>query len=76
MLPAVPEVSSYTLTGIAFDDDGNGWAIANRNGNATTPESHGILLAYDGNVRNEWRLRGWKWNRLRQRWFGLFGNLR
>jgi hypothetical protein len=75
-LPNVPEVESYTLNGIAFDDDGYGWAIANREGNAMTPESHGILLGYDGNVRNEWALRGWKWNPLRQRWLGLLGNLR
>jgi len=75
-LPAVPEVSFYSLTGIAFDDDGNGWAIANRDGNATRPESHGILLVYDGNPRNEWKLRGWRWSPLRQRWLGLLGNLR
>jgi hypothetical protein len=76
LLPSVPEVSSYSLTGIAFDGDGHGWAVANREGNATVPESHGILLSYDGNDRNEWKLRGWKWSPLRQRWFGLFGNLR
>lgn len=76
VLPTVPAVTSYSLTGIAFDDDGNGWAIANRDANSTTPESHGILLGYDGNVRNEWKLRGWKWNPLRQRWLGLLGNLR
>jgi hypothetical protein len=76
LLPSVPEVALYSLTGIAFDDDGNGWAIANREGNSVVPESHGILLAYDGNDRNEWKFRGWKWHPLRQRWFGLFGNLR
>jgi len=76
LLPSVPEVASYSLTGIAFDDDGNGWAIANREGNATVTKPHGILLAYDGNETNEWKLRGWKWNSLGQRWFGLFGNLR
>lgn len=76
LLPPVPETTSYSLSGIVFDDDGYGWAIANRNGNAVTPESHGVLLAYDGNDRNEWKLRGWKWNSSRQRWFGLFGNLR
>jgi hypothetical protein len=75
-LAHVPEVASYSLSGIAFDDDGNGWAIANRDGNSTAPESHGILLGFDGNVRNEWRLRGWGWNPLRQRAFGLVGNLR
>jgi hypothetical protein len=80
-LPRVPEVAFYSLTGLAFDDDGNGWAIANRNGNSTVPESHGILLGYDGTVRDAvpastWRLRGWRWNPLRQRWFGLLGNLR
>lgn len=75
-LPSVPEVAFYSLAGIAFDEDGNGWAIANRDGNSTAPESHGILLAYDGNPRSEWKLRGWRWNPLRQRWLGLLGNLR
>jgi hypothetical protein len=80
-LPRVPEVAFYSLTGLAFDDDGNGWAISNRDGNSAVPESHGILLGYDGTVRDAvpasaWRLRGWRWNPLRQRWFGLFGNLR
>jgi hypothetical protein len=80
-LPRVAGVAFYSLTGLAFDDDGNGWAIANRDGNATVPESHGILLGYDGTVRDAgtesaWRLRGWRWNPLRQRWLGLLGNLR
>jgi hypothetical protein len=80
-LPRVPEVAFYSLTGLAFDDDGNGWAIANRDGNSTVPESHGILLGYDGTVHDAvtaraWRLRGWRWNPFRQRWLGLLGNLR
>lgn len=80
-LPRAPEVAFYSLSGLAFDDDGNGWAIANRDGNSTVPESHGILLGYDGTARDavagsEWRLRGWRWNPLRQRWLGLLGNLR
>jgi hypothetical protein len=59
---------------MAFDASGTGWAIANRPGNAVVPESHGILLRNDG---ENWKLQGWKWNRLRQRGFGLLGgNLR
>jgi hypothetical protein len=73
-LPAAPGVDFYAPVRMAFDASGTGWAIANRPGNAVVPESHGILLRNDG---ENWKLQGWKWNRLRQRGFGLLGgNLR
>jgi hypothetical protein len=69
-LPEVPSVAWYDVTGIAFDDRGEGWAIANLYGSAVHPESHGILLRFrDG----QWRLQNWKWPFWRQRWWGLFG---
>jgi hypothetical protein len=73
-LPAVPQVAYYAPAKIAFDESGTGWAISNLRGSATKPESHGILLRHDG---EKWKHQGWKWNRLRQRGFGLLGgNLR
>lgn len=73
-LPPVPQVAYYAPSKLVFDGEGTGWAISNLRGSATTPESHGILLRHDG---ESWKLQGWKWNRLRQRGFGLLGgNLR
>jgi hypothetical protein len=71
-LPPVPTVSSYVLRGIAFDDHGTGWAVSNLEGAADHPEWRGILLRFDGNA---WEEQPWTWSPLKQRWFGLFGNL-
>jgi len=72
-LPPVPEVRYYQVFDLAFDDKGEGWAVANRWANAIKPESHGILLHFANGV---WQQRGWAWSPLRQRWFGLLGGLR
>ena len=71
-VPPVPTISRYVIRGIAFDDQGKGWAITNLEGAADHPESHGILLHFDGET---WEERPWTWSPLKQRWFGLFGNL-
>ena len=71
-LPPVPTVSHYVIRGIAFTDDGKGWAISNLEGAAEHPESRGILLHFDGSA---WEQRPWTWSPLKQHWFGLLGNL-
>jgi hypothetical protein len=72
-LPEVPTVAFYAPNKIVFDADGAGWAISNRRASATGTSSHGFLLGYKS---ESWKLLGWKWNRLRQRGFGLGGSLR
>jgi len=72
-LPEVPTVAFYAPSKIVFDADGAGWAISNRRASATGTSSHGLLLGYKS---ESWKLLGWKWNRLRQRGFGLGGSLR
>jgi hypothetical protein len=72
-LPEVPTVAYYWIEDMVFDDEGTGWAIANRWGSAVKPEGYGILLRFDG---HEWRHQNWAWSPLRQRWFGLLGDLR
>jgi hypothetical protein len=73
VLPPLAALGERYVSGLAFDEDGTGWAIANRSGDAIDPESCGFLLRFDGDT---WQHRGWTWNRLRQRGFGLFGSLR
>lgn len=72
-LPAVAGVHSYFVSGLAFDDDGAGWAVANYGGDARFPEARGLLLTSEGTT---WRYRDWSWSFLRQRYFGLLGAFR
>jgi len=80
-LPPINGVDCYTVRGFAFANPKNaaaqatvtGWAISTIAGGATAPERRGLLLRFrDG----AWHIQNWRWSRLRQRGFGLFGSLR
>ena len=62
--------SGAVIEGIAFDDAGTGWAVANSPGDADEPKARGFLVRFDAATRE---LRGITWSPLRQRGFGLFG---
>ncbi|MFQ5478351.1 MAG: hypothetical protein ACE5E4_07030 [Candidatus Binatia bacterium] len=66
--PPVPATSRYTIKGMAFDEEGRGWAVAEGRGEG--PFYRGILLTLDG---ERWTHRNWTWSRWQQRGFGLFG---
>jgi hypothetical protein len=67
---SIPSIGDVAIEGLAFDDEGIAWAIANLPGDDDTPNPRGLFLRFDGTA---WSLRGVTWNPLRQRGFGLLG---
>jgi hypothetical protein len=68
-LPTIEGAAFYHISGLAFDEDGQGWATANLSSGASGGQRRGLLLNYQG---KDWQVRHWTWSWWQKRWLGLF----